>query len=271
MKIFLTGATGFIGSHATRSLIHAGHEVYALVRPESNRSRIADLPLHFIEGNLLTGDFTIPKVDCCVHLAWYVEPGKYLDSPLNRDYLHASLALAQRGFPRFVGAGTCFESHSRTAYAAAKLKLLAALDSQATWVRIHYQYGPFEDPRRFVPSVIHALRRGQPVPLIPGDRVRDHLHVADVGSAIAAVVASPLTGVVDIGSGVSTTHREIGIILGALLGQPDLLQFGARAYRLDEPGDIIADPIRLRSTGWKPRYDLETGLRATVDWWAAQP
>jgi len=43
MKILLTGATGWIGSHVARELIRRGHEVHATVRDGSNRERIADL------------------------------------------------------------------------------------------------------------------------------------------------------------------------------------------------------------------------------------
>ena len=111
MKIFLTGATGFIGSQVARTLVSAGHEVHALRRPHSDTRRIADIldRLTFVPGDVLDGRFDMPAVDCCIHLAWYVEPGKYLESPLNQNYVDASLALAKR-CRRIVAAGTCFEN-----------------------------------------------------------------------------------------------------------------------------------------------------------------
>ncbi len=283
MKVFLTGATGFIGSHVARQLVRDGHEVHALVRPGSRRWRMADIEaaLHFVEGDLLTSSFAIDpsSFDLCLHLAWYVEPGQYLHSPLNRDYLRASLALAKR-FPRFVGAGTCFEyaltgeplretspTGPRTPYAQAKLELFQSLPATAAWVRFFYQYGPGEDARRLVPVVIHGLLRGQEVPLVPGERARDYLHVADVASAVCAVATSRLTGAVNIGSGQRTTVRDIAGMIGRLLGRPELLKFGALPYRPDEPLDIVADNTKLLSTGWRPRFNLETGLRDTIEWW----
>src|SRR5207244_7462658 len=107
-------------------------------------------------------------------LAWYVEPGRYLHSPLNRDYVRASLALA-KGCRRMIAAGTCFEyapsdeplressgTAPRTLYARCKLELFNALESldvETAWVRFFYQYGPLEDPRRLVPVVINSLLR----------------------------------------------------------------------------------------------------------------
>src|ERR1051325_11284686 len=116
-RVLLTGATGFIGSHITRQLVRGGHEVHALVRPQTDLWRLKDIEssLHFIRGDLLDPSFTIhsPSFESCIHLAWYVEPGKYLQSPLNKDWVQASLRLARHlkdaGCRRFVAAGTCFE------------------------------------------------------------------------------------------------------------------------------------------------------------------
>ncbi|HYE99275.1 MAG TPA: NAD-dependent epimerase/dehydratase family protein, partial [Planctomycetota bacterium] len=53
MRVLLTGATGFIGSHVARELLRRGHEVHATVRPGSDRRRIADLAaLRLHEGGI---------------------------------------------------------------------------------------------------------------------------------------------------------------------------------------------------------------------------
>lgn len=53
MKVLVTGATGFVGSHTAEHLLEAGHEVKALVRPSSNLVWIADKPIEVVHGNIL--------------------------------------------------------------------------------------------------------------------------------------------------------------------------------------------------------------------------
>ena len=207
-----------------------------------------------LDAAQLTKQIEIIRSELCIHLAWYVEPGKYLASPANLDFLCASLRLAknlaERGCKRFVASGSCLEYDSsdkplnessptrpRHLYSAVKLALYHALDDfcrtadmQFAWTRFFYQYGPGEDPRRLVPTTINSLLRGQVCNLTPGDQVRDFLHVADVASAVVAVAQSHLTGAVNIGSGVPLTIREIAETIAALLGRPDLIALGAEPY-----------------------------------------
>jgi dihydroflavonol-4-reductase len=55
-QVFLTGATGFIGSSVARVLLNANCHVRALVRPNSNREAITGLPLEIVLGDLRDGD-----------------------------------------------------------------------------------------------------------------------------------------------------------------------------------------------------------------------
>lgn len=53
MRTLVTGATGFIGSAVVRQLLHAGHDVRALVRPGSNRRNLDGLPVDIVPGDLM--------------------------------------------------------------------------------------------------------------------------------------------------------------------------------------------------------------------------
>lgn len=299
MRVLLTGATGFLGAHAARRLASEGCQVFCLVRPQSDLGRLHDVQnaLQFVVGDVLDGEGTAQVVqqvqpELCLHLAWYAEPGVYLHSPANVEYIGATLRLAQHlaeaGCRRLVVAGTVAEydadygylaestpTRPVTLYAASKVATQTALAKLAeqiglavAWARIFYIYGPGENPKRFVPDVITTLLRGEPTRTTLGEQVRDYLHVADVAAALWAVANSDLTGVVNIGSGLPVTNREIVLKLGALLGRPELVRFGDLPYRAGDPMFVCADVRRLRqNTGWQPAYDIDSGLRRTIDWW----
>lgn len=299
MKVLITGASGFVGSHVARLLVAEGCEVYALVRESSNRWRIRDiLPSMYLRQSDLVAFENVNtylqeiKPELCIHLAWYAVPGKYLNSQENLDSIQASInllsQLAELGCKRFVGIGTCFEydlslgylSESSltkpiTLYAATKVALSTILqqfaqitEMEVAWIRLFYQYGPMEDERRLIPGIISSLLRDEVVKTTKGEQIRDFLHIEDVASAIWAVAKSNVSGVVNVGSGQPVTVGQIALELGNLLGKPDLIHLGALPYRPNDPMFICANNELLRKkTDWTPKYNLTTGLKNTIKWY----
>ena len=299
MRVLITGAGGFIGSQLTRLALRQGVEVTALLRPGSDPWRIADvLPsLRVVQGDLLhpepawLKELETAHPEICLHFAWIAEPGVFLNSPLNQDYLAASLRLAEQlanvGCRKLVVAGSFSEYDQElgylsetsalkpnTPYGAAKVALYQALSQwlpsskmELVWPRIFSVYGPREHVKRFVPAVTLSALRGEPTRLSPGEQQRDYLHVGDVASAVWHVTQAGLTGPVNIGSGKPVPIAEIARLIGELTGRPDLIRLGDLPYRPGDPMLVAANTARLQSTGWLPRYHLPSGLRHTVQWW----
>jgi nucleoside-diphosphate-sugar epimerase len=302
VRVLVTGGTGFIGSQIVRALLAAGHDVRAVARKGSARDRLSDVERRIdwreadVFGNPIPDWRALgSEIDLCVHAAWYAVPGKYLEATENLACVSGSLVmldpLAEAGVKRTAFVGTCFEYDFESGwlheaapikpaslYAAAKAStrlmaeaLARKADLSFVWVRPFYQYGPFEDPRRLVPHVIGTLLRGEPAEVSRGMQVRDFLHVADVGRAIAAVATSQATGVVNIGSGRPVTVRDIVSTIAQSLGRDDLVRFGARPDNPTDPPFICADNRRLvAETGFSPAYDLQSGLEDTIAWWRAR-
>jgi nucleoside-diphosphate-sugar epimerase len=302
MRVLLTGATGFIGSHLARHLVRNGCEVHALVRESSDFSRIRDLIpcLRLVHCDLNSRDQVkalIPEIgaDVCIHAAWYVVHGKYLHAAENSEMLGASLnlatMLAESGCRRFVGLGTCFEYDTeagylcedsplqpRSLYAATKMALQVALGNLAArssmsvaWARLFYLYGSFEDPRRLVPSVIRPLLQNQRALTTPGEQVKDFLHIEDCAAAIWAIAQSSITGPVNIGSGQPVAVRDLVFKIAKLVDRPELAGIGALPCNPSDPMFVCADNRRLvEGTGWKPQYDLQRGLENTIEWWRCE-
>lgn len=87
MRIFITGATGFAGSHLIESLLTQDHEVYALTHPATSHQELPNHPnLHGIPGDLLDLDSLKTAVlqaqpDTIYHLAGQAYPARSWDNP----------------------------------------------------------------------------------------------------------------------------------------------------------------------------------------------
>lgn len=289
-RVLLTGANGFIGAHVGRALLAQGCEVHGLVRRAPIVSGVVPELGDLTDRDAVRSAVARARPDVCVHLAWYAAPGKYLHAVENLALIEATLDLARRladaGCSRLVGAGTCFEYDtggseplSETSptlpgslYAASKLGLFGVLEKYAAlasmtfaWARLFYQYGPGEPEGRLVPHLLRSLLRGETAEVTPGEQVRDFLHVDDVASAICAIARGDLAGAVNIGSGVPVAVRDLVTTLGRLCGASDRVRLGALPYRAGDPMFVCANSAKLRTTGWRPRFDLESGLRDTMD------
>jgi len=296
-RVLVTGATGFIGRHTLEPLIGLGLEVHALSSREAPADPASGVRWH--RGDLLAPEGAAPVIeavrpDVLLHLAWYVEHGSFWDSPENLRWVEASSrllrAFADGGGTRAVLAGTCAEydwsiagrcvenstpTNPHTLYGAAKhaLHVLAAAYARQAgvglaWGRLFFLLGPGEHPNRLVPSVARDLLAGRRAAVGSGSNVRDFLAVADAGDAFAALVDSEITGPVNIGSGDPVVTRDLILAVGEAAGRPDLIDFGARPEREDEPCELVASVRRLREElAWSPRMDFRAAVRAAVDAW----
>ena len=121
MKVFLTGATGFVGHHVARALAAEGAALRLLVRRSSNLANLEGIP-----GEPLFGDLTDPEslrtaiagCDAVVHVAadyrlWIPDPAAMYRA--NVDGTRALLRLAREaGVPRFVYTSSVATMHFRT-------------------------------------------------------------------------------------------------------------------------------------------------------------
>ncbi len=269
-KILITGATGFVGRQIVRSLRSKNVDIVPVVRQgkESlvqglpNVDRVVSTPDLFSESETWWS-CQCEDIDIIIHAAWYVEPGKYLQSPKNLDCLLGSLNLAKgsakAGVHRFVGIGTCFEYelsvgllsvdtklNPSTPYAGAKTALFIALSQwtpsesiEFAWCRLFYLYGEGEDKRRLIPYLRSKLQTGEEAQLTSGKQIRDFLDVADAGNMICEVALGRQEGPINICSGIPITVRQLAEKIADEYGRRDLLKFGTRKDNLVDPPCVV--------------------------------
>jgi nucleoside-diphosphate-sugar epimerase len=300
MRVLVTGAAGFIGSHVTRQIVHEGHEVWGAILPGESTERLVDIqnqvslrPVDLGNRDQVETLVAATKPECVIHLAWYVVPGKYWNSSQNLQCLSMSLGLAEAlagaGCKRLLGIGTCAEYdwdydflseevtplRPRTLYGACKNATRQALEVYCSqvgmsfaWARFFYLYGPDEKRQRLVPAVIRSMLGGEPARLNSGSQIRDFLHVQDVAAAAWEVTKSSLVGPVNIASGESVRVRTIVETIARLIGGSPKIEWGAIPDGPQDVPALAADVRKLKqATGWTPSFSLEDGLRQTIHWW----
>ena len=266
----LTGASGFVGRQVLRALSEKGTRIRVLVREgkQGQLERLAGIesvvttPDLFAESAVWWAD-VCKDIDTVIHVAWYAEPGKYLQSAKNLDCLMGTLQMAkgaaQAGVKRFVGIGTCFEYDLSggllsvdtpllplSPYAGAKAAAFMALSQwlprqgvALAWCRLFYLHGEGEDERRLVPYLRTKLAAGQAAELTSGKQIRDFLNVTEAGRMIAETALGQAQGAVNICSGVPITVRQLAEKIADEYGRRDLLAFGARQDNLIDPPYVV--------------------------------
>lgn len=210
MKIFVTGATGFIGSNFLKLAFSEGHEILALRRSEKSMPRV---PLQF-QPVWLTKELNEVKstdlegIDVIVHLAAHsmAPPYDTLEKCMHWNLL-APIKLfneaIEAGIRKFVVAGSCFEYglsgekyeyipvdaplKPTSTYAASKAAASTAFYQMAiekklelSIHRIFHVFGPGEANHRLWPSLKLAADKGLDFPMTSGKQIRDFIHVDEV-------------------------------------------------------------------------------------------
>ncbi|HAJ57368.1 MAG TPA: dTDP-glucose 4,6-dehydratase [Candidatus Omnitrophica bacterium] len=302
-KILVTGGAGFIGSEFVRQGAAKGYRLvvvdkltYAgdLARLKDARGKFDFIRADICRAESLDAIFKKERPVSVVHFA----AESHVDRSIHNaaPFIEANVAGTQilldisrkYGVKRFVHISTdevygdiekgCFTENSPIApnspYAASKaasdLLVKAYCRTHgfpALIARASNNYGPWQYPEKLIPVVILKALKDQKVPVYArGQNIREWLYVSDCAEAVFLILESGKLGeVYNIGSGYEKKNIDTVKRLLGLLGKPN----GLISYVKDRPGHDLRyclDCSKLRSLGWKPRIDFETGTALTVEW-----
>ena len=286
-RVLLTGATGYLGSHLLAAFVERGYSVVMLKRSVSDLSRIAE----FL-GKVKSYDIDrVPleiafeecgQFDAVVHAA--VNYGRGSGSTgldvFNVNVL-LSLQLLQAAVDRntkaFYNMGTVLDpSLSQYALSKHQFKQWGKKYAEEGMVRfvnfnLEHIYGPGDDVSKFTTHLVRAcLKNESSLPLTLGHQERDFIHVDDAVSACLATMRHCDTTIsgyheFDVGSGEVVSIREFVGMVKRLSRSQIRLDFGAVPYRKSETMHSQADISQLMHIGWRPKYDLASGLQHMIE------
>jgi dTDP-glucose 4,6-dehydratase len=137
-----------------------------------------------------------------------------------------------------------------------------------TITRCTNNYGPYQYPEKLIPLFITNLMDGKQVPMYgTGLNIRDWIYVEDHCSGIDFVMEHGKAGeIYNIGGGNELTNLEITHSILKALGKDESMI----RYVEDRKGHDFRyslDCSKLKKMGWKPKYDFDTALDATIRWY----
>jgi dolichol-phosphate mannosyltransferase len=273
--------------------------VAALVRPAGDPWRLDGVDVRRLELDLRDAPaveraFRELAPDRVYHLAahgaysWQADPRPVLESTLlgTAAVLHAAV---RTGVGVLVHAGSSSEyglkDHAPTedeplepgsVYAVGKAaatllcgQVARERGLRAVTLRLYSVYGPWEDPRRFVPTLVARALAGELPPLVEPETARDFVHVDDAVDAFLLAAAADVApgAVFNIGSGVQTTIRDAVETARRVFDVAAEPSWGSMQARSWDTSVWVADAGRARAElGWSAATPLDEGFRRTAAW-----
>jgi dTDP-glucose 4,6-dehydratase len=303
MRIVITGAAGFIGSHLSERLLDLGHSVVGIdnliTGDLANIAHLTGRDFVFIRHNVTNYINVEGPVDRVFHWASPASPIDYLEWPIPTLKVgalgtHNALGLAKAKGARFMLASTSEvygdplehpqkETYwgnvnpigPRGVYDEAKRFAEAitmayhryhGLDAKI--VRIFNTYGPRMRIRdgRAVPNFIAQALRDEDVTIFgSGRQTRSFCYVSDLVGGLLALMDSEVNEPVNIGNPHEMSIEEMARLIIRMTGSKSHIVF--QPLPVDDPQVRQPDITKARTLlGWEPKVTLEEGLTSTIEY-----
>ena len=260
MKVFLTGATGFIGSQLAQRLVAEGHEVAIVVRPESQLNILqAVLPriqVHVYDGSYasLLHALQAAQPELVIHVASLFlaqhkpeDVARLVESNLNFP-TQLLQAMSDLGIRCFINTGTSWQHYQNQAYnpvnlyAATKQAFEALLayyveaqGFRAITLKLFDTYGPGDTRPKLFSLLRKTARSGETLRMSPGEQLLDLVYIDDVLDAyLLAMARMPEVTKAEcyaVSNPARLSLRELVRIYGETVGRPVSVEWGGLPYR----------------------------------------
>ena len=291
MRVLVAGGGGFLGAEIITNLIESGFEVKSFGRNFSSAIYCEQIIADITNPDSYQKLLATWKPEVVIQAAWVTNQKTYRTSPLNSEYMDATLKFAEQSYlsntEHFLALGSSAEyglpaepCNALTTSAAPvdiygkdKLQTLVKLrevaekfSSRLSWARIFQPYGPNQDSARLLPFARKELLAGNKVKVVYPNVILDWISSRDVASALAYAIRSPIDQIFDVG-----TSRPISVIqalrtLATLLNvDSELLEIESTQNGVDEEFSmVVSRESPLFNAHWSPQDDLVSGLKWTL-------
>jgi dTDP-glucose 4,6-dehydratase len=308
-RVLVTGGAGFLGSHLCEYFLRKGHEVIAMDNLLTGTiANIEHLHVYgdrfkFTKHDVSQYIIISGNLDYVLHFASPASPKDYLQFPIETLKVgamgtHNVLGLARAKGATFLLASTSevygdpmvhpqredYWGHvnpigPRGVYDEAKRYAEALTmayhrthDVDTKIVRIFNTYGPRmrANDGRAIPAFVPQALCDEPITIFgDGSQTRSFCYVDDLVEGIHCLLLSDYHEPVNLGNPHEMTIRELAEGIIRLTGSSSPII--EKPLPVDDPKVRQPDISRAQELlGWRPRVDLETGLKRTIAWFRKQ-
>ncbi len=308
MRILITGAAGFIGSHLCDRFLAEGHEVIGMDNlitgtPDNIAHLFGNKRFTFIEHDVTNFIYVPGPLDAVLHFASPASPVDYLKYPIQTLKVgalgtHKALGLAKAKGARFLLASTSEvygdpkvhpqpESYwgnvnpigPRGVYDEAKRFAEAMTMAYHRYhgvetriARIFNTFGPRMrlDDGRVIPNFIGQALRREPLTVYgDGTQTRSFCYIDDLIEGIYRLLFSDEVEPVNLGNPSEMRIIDLAHLINEMTGNDAGVVF--KPLPPDDPKLRRPDITKARRVlGWEPKVSLEEGLRHTIEWFGKQ-
>jgi len=302
LRIVVSGAAGFVGSHFCDRVLAEGHTVVALdnylTGSPRNLAHLNGKPgFQFVRQDITEPFVLQGAVDCVANLASPASPKDYLEHPIEtldvgsigtRRMLELALEKGARfllsstsecygdplvhpqvetywGNVNPVGPRSCYDESKRFAEALT-MAYHRKHGVRTNIARIFNTYGPRMklDDGRVVPAFVDQALRGEPLTVFgDGSQTRSFCYVTDLVDGLYRLMLSDERYPINLGNPTEMTVLDFARYIRRLTGTGSEIVF--QPLPQDDPRQRKPDISKARAIlEWEPRVPLEEGLRRTI-------
>ena len=308
MRVLITGAAGFLGSHLTDRFLRDGHQVVGLDNfitghPENIAHLTGNEHFEFLRHNISNYTYVAGPLDGVLHFASPASPIDYLEQPIPTLKVgalgtHNALGIAKAKGARFFLASTsevygdplvhpqpesywgnvnptgpraCYDEGKRAAEALV-FDFERATRAEVRVARIFNTYGPRmrADDGRVVSNVICQALAGDDITVYgDGRQTRSFCYVDDMIDGLMRLMAYDGERPGAVNLGNPTEFRINDLVAKVVGVTGSRSSVVTRPLPIDDPRRRRPDIRRAKELlGWSPRTGLDTGLKPTIAWFA---